>query len=199
MALDGAAHSGAHVDIRNRTDRADVDVVPVDFGVRRSGRLGLVDQHLLWLRSVRRRLRRFGRNGRMAGGGSSSGGGGCGSGQSRRRCINKRRLWVVDGNLKIVFEQTFASIFAVSKDRLRKSLVPIAQAVRSCINKVRRLGFFLYGVINTSISILHTKTYSVNEFVADETTAHLRADQFESAGQIISRFVVVVLQLVQNL
>lgn len=41
--------------------------------------------------------------------------------------------------------------------------------------------------------------YGVNEFVADETAAHLRADQFKCSGQIVCGFMVVVLQLMQDL
>ena len=42
-------------------------------------------------------------------------------------------------------------------------------------------------------------THSVDEFVADKAPAHLGADQLESAGQIVGRLVVVVLQLMQDL
>lgn len=39
----------------------------------------------------------------------------------------------------------------------------------------------------------------MDQFIANEATTHLRADQFESSGQVISRLVIVVLQLVQDL
>lgn len=42
-------------------------------------------------------------------------------------------------------------------------------------------------------------TYSVDKFIADETTTHFRADQLESACQIIRRFVVIILQLMKDL
>ena len=43
------------------------------------------------------------------------------------------------------------------------------------------------------------RAYGVHELVADEAAAHLRADQLEGSRQVISRLVVVVLQLVQDL
>lgn len=39
----------------------------------------------------------------------------------------------------------------------------------------------------------------MDEFVANEAATHFRADQLESARQIIRRFVIIVLQLVKDL
>ena len=46
---------------------------------------------------------------------------------------------------------------------------------------------------------MRQNTHSVDKLITDEAATHLRTDQFESTSQIISWFMVVVLQLVKDL